>query len=79
MKQSQIYEYLGLDNDPIFKKINDLKEDESINLSELKITLNKQGLYEVETDDKHECFKTKKEVYDGVSKLLSLIVLWEVI
>lgn len=75
IKQSQIYDFLGVVNDPIFKKINELKEDEFINISKLKITLNKQGLYEVETDTQHECFHTKKELYDGVSRLLSLTVL----
>lgn len=73
-EQSHIYDFLGIGNDPIFKKINDLKENETINLSKLKITLNKQGLYEVETDNQHECFNTKKEVYDGVSKMISLII-----
>lgn len=75
MKQSHIYDYLGEVEDPIFNIISSLKTGQVVNLGEVTVLLNKQGLYEIETSFYHECFSTKKQVYDGISKFLSLIVL----
>lgn len=73
MEQTHIYHYLGLDNDPIFNKITQLKAGQAVIIGEIKVLLNKHGLYEVETSARHECFSSQKQVYDGVSKMLSVV------
>lgn len=75
MEQTHIYHYLGLENDPIFKEITKLKAGQAAIVGDIKIMLNKHGLYEIETSTSHECFSSQKQVYDGISKVLSLIVL----
>ena len=72
MEQTHIYEILGEVNDPIFIKILHLEKGQTVDLGGVNITLNSNGLYELESDDYHECFRSKKQLYDGVSKLLSL-------
>lgn len=75
MEQTDIYDYLGMNNDPIFNKISSLKIGQAIDLGGVKVLLNTQKLYEVETDFYHECFCSKRQVYDGLSKFFSLIAL----
>jgi len=74
MEQTHIYDYLGMENDPIFNIINHLKIGQAVDLGGVVISLNNNGLYEMETSVDHECFSSKKQVYDGVSKFFSLIV-----
>lgn len=72
MEQINIYQFLGKINDPIYVKILNLKEGETVDLGGVNVTLNSNGLYELESDNHHECFRTKKQLYDGVAKLISL-------
>jgi len=73
MEQSTIYDFLGIENDPIFNIINNLQKGQEINLGGVSILLNQTGLYEMETEFSHDCFYSKKHVYHGVSKFLSLL------
>ena len=73
MLQTHIYDFLGVINDPIYIKILELEKGQKLDLGGVNITFNANGLYELETDDYHECFKSKKQLYDGVSRLLSFI------
>lgn len=75
MEQTHIYHYLGLENDPIFREITKLKSGQAAIVGNIKIKLNSHGLYEIETSASHECFSSQKQVYDGISKMLSLVVL----
>lgn len=75
MEQTHIYEFIGVDTDPIFNTINSLKRGQVVDLGVVKLSLNQQGLYELETEYHHECFRTKKQIYNGLAKFLSLIVL----
>jgi len=72
VEQINIYQFLGKVNDPIYVKILNLKEGETVDLGGVNVTLNSNGLYELESDNHHECFRTKKQLYDGVAKLISL-------
>ncbi len=74
MEQTHIYDYLGMENDPIFNIIKQLKKGQVIDLGGVIVSLNNNGLYEIETSVDHECFRSKRQVYDGVSKFFSLIV-----
>lgn len=75
MEQTDIYEFLGMNSDPVFNQISNLKVGQAVELGGVKVLLNNQNLYEVETELYHECFCSKRQVYDGLSKFFSLIVL----
>lgn len=63
MEQTYIYEYLGVESDPVFQAIYKLKKDQSIILGLIQVSLNKFGLYEVMTDESHECFRVLDDCY----------------
>lgn len=75
MEQTHIYNFLGINNDPIFNEILRLEKGRKVDLGGIFIVLNENGLYELETAYHHECFTTKKKLYDGLSRYLSLLVL----
>lgn len=75
MKQTDIFDYMGQESDPIFNKINALKKGQTVDLGGVIISLNLQGLYELESTFHHECFSSKRLMYDGLSSYLSLLVL----
>jgi len=70
--QTQIYEFIGIESDPIFREINKLSMGQAVDLGGVTVKLNKNGLYEVESLMSHECFQSKKQVYDNVAKIISL-------
>ncbi|MFD2133309.1 hypothetical protein ACFSKI_19020 [Pseudogracilibacillus auburnensis] len=74
MEQTHIYDYLGAIEDPIFNKISNLEVGKVVDLGGVTVLLNQFGLYEVETGISHDCFRSKKQVYEGVSKYFSLII-----
>lgn len=70
--QTQIYDFIGFESDPIFREINKLSIGQAVDLGGVTVKLNKNGLYEVESLMSHECFQSKKQVYDNVAKIISL-------
>lgn len=72
MKQTHIYDYLGTENDPVFDQVAKLKMGQAVELGGVKVSLNKQDLYEIETGFTHECFKSKGQVYNRLSEYFSL-------
>ena len=72
MEQINIYQFLGKVNDPIYVKILNLKEGETVDLGGVNVTLDSNGIYVLESDNDHKCFRTKKQLYDGGAKLISL-------
>ncbi len=69
MEQTNIYHYLGLESDPIFNIISRLQRGQVIDVGGATLTLNNSGLFELESESYHECFRSEQEVYDGLSKL----------
>lgn len=70
MEQIMIYDYLGSNIDPVYKKLSELKNGESFFMDGLNVTHNEFGLYEIATEDTHECYGDMTECYDGVCELL---------
>lgn len=69
MKQINIYHYLGLETDPVFNIIVRLKQGQVVEVGDAKIKLNLNGLYELESESSHECFKSEQEIYDSLSRV----------
>lgn len=70
MKQINIYYYLGLETDPIFNIIERLKLGQIVAVGGARIQRNMNGLYELESESYHECFKSEQEVYEGLSRMI---------
>lgn len=75
VRQTQLYEYLGISNDPIFNQLKYLKKKEStkirLNESVLNISLNSWGIYEVSNGEIHESFRDMNDCYDFINTFLS--------
>lgn len=67
--QTFIYEYLGIEDDPIYQSISTLVKGQKVILGPMLVTFNVFGLYEVETEESHKCFTSLSECYEGVCKL----------
>lgn len=72
LKQTNIYEFLGFECDPIFKEILKLDKGSVCKINHITIKLNEQDLYEIETKHDHQAFTSKKQVYDHLSYMFSL-------
>ncbi len=67
--QMNLYEVIGLDDDPVYQLIDRLKENEEIKVETFNIRKTEK-FYEVENDNFHEGFKTKIKCYSFVSSAL---------
>ncbi|WP_017187238.1 hypothetical protein [Alkalibacillus haloalkaliphilus] len=67
MQQTTIYDYIGIETDPVFKKIKHLKEGQSVELGHAIVTKNEFGLYELETKSDHE---TADDLVDFYNKIV---------
>ncbi|WP_404427287.1 hypothetical protein LG296_01585 [Ureibacillus chungkukjangi] len=65
VEQTNLFEFLGLKNDPVFNLIEKLREGDKIQIDSFCIR-NNGKLYEVESDEYHEGFPTKERCYTFV-------------
>ncbi|WP_077706750.1 hypothetical protein [Virgibacillus dokdonensis] len=75
IEQTHVYEYLGKENDPIYEDILRVKVNHSLLIPEtkLKVTKNRYGMYEIVSDEQHECYSSPQSLYDRISALLNAI------
>lgn len=64
MHQTIIYEFLGIEHDPIFKLVDSLKMGDSVKFNQVTISLNQFGIYEVISHKKHDGFDKKHKCYE---------------
>lgn len=67
--QTGIYEYLGVDEDPIYQSISKLDKGQKVLLGSICVTLNIFGLYEVETEESHDSFATLENCYQSICEI----------
>lgn len=65
VEQTNLYEFLGLSNDPLFNQIERLGEGEEIRIDSFNIRKTNK-FYEVENDEIHEGFKTLSKCYSFI-------------
>jgi hypothetical protein len=70
MEQIMIYDYLGSNDDPVYEKLSKLKNGESFVMDGLNVSHNEFGLYEIATENTHDCYGNMTECYDSVCELL---------
>jgi len=69
MDNINIYEIIGLQDDPVYQKLEQLQLDEEIQIDAHKVRLTDK-FYEVENDEVHLGFKDKVGCYQFLSGLL---------
>ncbi len=72
MEQVNIYEYFGIDTDPLFHRIQQLNKDEYIHLGQAVIIYNSFGLYEIITEEEHEGTMDPYKCYEKVKVILKM-------
>lgn len=70
MVQTNIYEYLDIESDPVLINISSLKKGQQYVIDSIKVQLNLYGIYEIETSDIHDSFSDIMDCYWYVSKLI---------
>lgn len=68
--QLNIYDHIGIQSDPLMQKLKQLNRGQSVALDDLEITLNQSGLYEISTEETHDCCGNLKRCYDYVNNYL---------
>lgn len=69
MEQANIYDFLGVESDPLFNKISRLKKGQAFIAGDVKITLNNHEIYELSTKDEHEGFSNMLDCYKCISEM----------
>jgi len=64
--QTNLYEFISLDDDPVFTKIRNLQTGEEIKIDSFNIRKNER-FYEIENDELHEVFKSVDKCYAFIS------------
>ena len=64
-----IYEFCGLDDDPLYRKFEQLDNEKCIAIDKYLITVDK--FFEVQCDDFHELFYEKSDCYRFLSDILT--------
>lgn len=67
--QMNVYEMLGLEEDPVFRLIDKLEENQEVEVDSYFVR-NNGKLFEVENEELHECFNTKEKCYSFISSKL---------
>ncbi|MUV38144.1 hypothetical protein JNUCC1_02233 [Lentibacillus sp. JNUCC-1] len=75
--QMHVYEYLGIENDPLYNKIAELEVNQSIQIPEtnMQITKNRFGMYEIVSTEQHECYSSAQSLYEQINALLNALPL----
>ncbi len=64
-----IYDYLGINQDPLLQKLKRMKKGQQIVIGELTIYLNKLGLFEISSENYEECCSNVTKCYQKVCLL----------
>lgn len=74
MIQLNIFYELGLINDPVYKQLIDLQENEILYIQNMEITKTDHGFYEISCNDFHECFSDVLKCYEKLNTSVSPII-----
>lgn len=76
-EQTHVYEYIGKENDPLYNNILHLKVNQSLSIPEtnIQITKTRYEMYEIVSDEYHECYSSPQSLYERISALLNAISL----
>ncbi|MFB4471743.1 hypothetical protein ACDI16_02095 [Oceanobacillus caeni] len=75
MEQTMIYDFLGIDQDPLLQKLRAMDKGQQITVGEMKVRLNKVGLFELITETTEECCSNITKCYYKIQDYLDGFVL----
>ncbi|PBB04605.1 MULTISPECIES: hypothetical protein [Salimicrobium] len=68
MNQSNIYDFLNVDQDPLYQNLQSLQTGESYDLNDhTEIHCNAHGLYEVIAEETEQAFSSLEDCYSYIS------------
>ncbi|MEK4494479.1 hypothetical protein [Ureibacillus sp. FSL W8-0352] len=67
--QTNLYQFISLSDDPVFRKINNLKIGDEIQIDSFKVRKTER-FYEVENEDLHELFNSLDKCYSFISSMI---------
>lgn len=70
MEQLNLYDYIGSNNDPVFKQISKMESGQLLKLGGVTITLTRYEFYEISTVYSHECCASLEKCYEIATKLI---------
>lgn len=73
MEQVAIFEYCGIEDDPLFQKLLALDPGEELYIHEVIIRRNTENLFEIETEDLHEPAAGAEKCYRKLMSMLNAI------
>lgn len=75
LEQTHVYEYLGKEYDPLYKEIQSLQINQSVNVQGMMITRTEFGMYKVESELIHEGFTSLESIYKRMSEILNTTII----
>lgn len=75
MEQTHLYQYIGIENDPLYDQVMQMETNQSIYLHgmQMKVTKTNYNMYEVETVEYHECYSNVQSLYENMIVILNAI------
>lgn len=70
MVQLNIYNEIGLNDDPVFNKLSTLSTDNVLLLNGLEIKKNNQGWFEISNEEIHELRTDIQKCYEFINQLI---------
>src|SRR5699024_11506171 len=71
LEQTHVYEYLVIENDPLYNEILSLQVNQSVDVQGIMITRTAFEMYEIESKAFHEGFTSSQSIYKRVSAILN--------
>lgn len=75
MVQTNIYEFLQDDVDPLLIQINNLQKGKSFVVMDHEVSLNNFNYYEISSCDSHEMFPSKEKCYQRLCEIVSTLIM----
>lgn len=72
--QTHVYEYLGKENDPLYKEILALQVNQFVDVQGIRITRTAFGMYEIESRSFHEGFTSLTSIYERVIAIMNAML-----
>lgn len=69
VEQLNIFYEFGLENDPFYCQLLNLKKNEVLSFGNLEVVKNNRGLYEISNNEIHDCFSNVMDCYKKIESL----------
>lgn len=75
LKQTDLFDFLGKENDSVFRTIKNLEKGDCVLVGEFKVCFTLFSLYEICSPSFHEVYSSLDDCYEGVNQLITVDML----